>query len=106
MAVSIVLGYTIQRSDWVSWFPSSGVVVLVGMVIGIIVQAGDSDVSNEFQEAIRFDTEFFSLVFLPIIIFQSGYSLKKHPFFSQVRHPLPGSRTPAVERVAVLLQPC
>ena len=84
MAISLVLGYTIQTRSWINWFPSSGVVVLVGIVIGTIVKLLDGTIANEYEQAIKFDSEFFSLVFLPIIIFQSGYSLKKHPFFSQL----------------------
>lgn len=85
VVVCVCIGYTIQRRECLKWFPSSGVVVLVGIVIGVIVQASDSAVAAEFEVAIKFDAQFFSLVFLPIIIFQSGYALKKHPFFSQVR---------------------
>ncbi len=79
VVVSIAAGAALE-SHGIHWLPESGLTVLLGMVLGAIVLT----VSDEAQHLARFDATLFSLVFLPIIIFESGYALDKHPFFTQL----------------------
>lgn len=57
--------------------------VLVGVMVGMFIRLIDPG-TGAFVNAAKFDAQLFSLIFLPIIIFQSGYALRKHPFFSQL----------------------
>lgn len=79
VVISIAAGAALEARG-IHWLPESGMTVLLGMLLGAIVLT----VSDEAQELARFDATLFSLVFLPIIIFESGYALDKHPFFTQL----------------------
>lgn len=63
------------------YIPESGVTIIVGMVVGGVLLLAEV---NKLIEIAEFDESIFSLIFLPVIIFESGYSLVKHPFFTQI----------------------
>ena len=54
--------------------------MLVGITFGSIVSVVHSDSVSELE----FDEHIFSLIFLPMIIFQSGYSLSLSHFFKRL----------------------
>ena len=60
--------------------PGSGAVMIVGIVFGGVVCLADPN----WKGALEFDEHIFSLIFLPIIIFQSGYSLSLSHFFKRL----------------------
>lgn len=71
-----------------SLIPTAGIIILIGMVVsGIIRLAGGysraPSTSNHFDaELLGFSPSIFYFGFLPLIIFESGYHLKRQLFFT------------------------
>lgn len=63
------------------YIPESGVTIIAGMLLGLFI---DATGNKDLIETAEFNEGVFALVFLPIIIFESGYSLNKHPFLTQI----------------------
>lgn len=80
IATSLVVGAVFHKYH-ISIVPESAAIVIVGMLIGIIVRF---TASPEVRSTASFNGEFFMMVLLPIIIFESGYSLDRGPFFTQL----------------------
>jgi sodium/hydrogen exchanger 8 len=80
LLLSLLLG-SLLHSYHVTVFPESGATVLVGLALGAAIRFG---APLSVRENAAFNQEVFSLVLLPIIIFESGYALDKRPFFSQL----------------------
>lgn len=80
LVVSLTLGAVIHQLQ-LEFLPESGATVLVGAAFGVAIRL-------LFDSSIRatasFSPDVFMLVLLPIIIFESGYSIDKKPFFTQV----------------------
>ena len=64
------------------WFPESAATILVGLFIGIFLRFASPP---EVRAAASFNGELFMLALLPVIIFESGYSMDLQPFFTQAR---------------------
>lgn len=80
VTLSIVVGHFLHRLQ-VHWLPESGATIILGVLFGLgLLWTGDEEISQNAG----FDERLFSLVFLPVIIFESGFALDKHPFFSQL----------------------
>jgi len=62
-----------------SLIPASGITILIGIAFGGILSSTHNE---EITVLATFNERLFFLVFLPIIIFQSGYALDKYPFFN------------------------
>ena len=75
-----MVGGAVLETYHVHVLPESGLTVLLGMCMGGALLA----LGEQHSHLARFDETVFSLVFLPIIIFESGFALDKHPFFSQL----------------------
>jgi Receptor family ligand binding region len=78
--ISFLLGSVVHHAG-ITILPESGVTVLVGCVFGLLLRLG---FGTAVQNVAGFNETAFMLILLPIIIFESGYSLDKRPFFSQV----------------------
>ena len=87
----IILGATIKHNN-ITWLHQSGAALLLGVIVGHVVSyvrrdpmyadnSQDSARMTAFVEWIVFDTEFFFLVLLPPVIFESGYTLNPETFF-------------------------
>mmetsp|Transcript_6732 Transcript_6732/g.13457 ORF Transcript_6732/g.13457 Transcript_6732/m.13457 type:complete len:557 (-) Transcript_6732:63-1733(-) len=63
--------------------PGSGAVMVVGILTGVAVQCFDGPERN-WKDDLVFDEHLFALIFLPVIIFQSGYSLSMSHFFNRL----------------------
>jgi len=80
VTASVFLAHSAHKIG-LSSIPESAVAIGIGAAVGgIISLTGDPAAVR----AARFDEEVFALVFLPIIISESGLVLQKHPFFSQL----------------------
>ena len=55
------------RGAW--WLPGAGATMLIGMAIGLVIVA--ADLGERARALGEFDTQIFSLVLLPIIIFEA-----------------------------------
>jgi NhaP-type Na+/H+ or K+/H+ antiporter len=80
-----------QYTAWkFSYVPSAGITVLIGMAVsGIIRLAGgylnSADAHTGFQaELLGFSPSIFYFAFLPLIIFEAGYHLKRRLFFENI----------------------
>jgi NhaP-type Na+/H+ or K+/H+ antiporter len=60
--------------------PLPPLVMLVGIIFGSIV----CGISDSWGEKLDFNEHLFALIFLPVIIFQSGYSLSLSRFFKRI----------------------
>lgn len=76
-----LLAGAVLHSRHVTMLPESGVTVAIGVVAGAAIRflAPAAVRANA-----AFNTEVFTLVLLPIIIFESGYALDARPFFAQL----------------------
>jgi sodium/hydrogen exchanger 8 len=61
--------------------PASGATILFGVLIGALVKAIGS---AKMIAAAKFDEQLFTLILLPIIVFESGYAMHRTHFFSQL----------------------
>lgn len=77
MVICIVCGAFIEKYNILHFSESSSTVV-IGIIAGIIFRLGFTE---ELIENAMFDKEFFSLVLLPIIIFESGYNMTAKALF-------------------------
>ena len=87
----IILGATIKHYN-IQWLHQSGAALLLGVMVGFLVSyvrrdpvyhdnTQQSQRMTSFVEWIMFDTEFFFLVLLPPVIFESGYTLNPETLF-------------------------
>ena len=58
--------------------------MIVGMLSGWIIMAAGGD-DSKWKSDLAFNEHLFALIFLPVIIFQSGYSLSLSHFFKVSR---------------------
>lgn len=77
---SLVAGIVLKRRG-AHWIPESAAAILVGAAFGAIIRWLAPPM---LKESVGFNGNLFLLVFLPVIIFQAGFSLDTKPFFSQL----------------------
>ena len=86
VAIATLLGdkllHTFHKSWW--WMTESGMAILVGMFGGLVWYLGTRSSTDEAGalELLAFQPHVFTLLLLPPIIFDSGYSLNHSSFFS------------------------
>eukprot|EP00753_Platysulcus_tardus_P012996 PLAT3589.1.p1 GENE.PLAT3589.1~~PLAT3589.1.p1 ORF type:complete len:1110 (-),score=563.04 PLAT3589.1:124-3162(-) len=77
MVLAFAIGHELELHK-ISWLPETAAVILLGVLLGVALQFGASD---EARATARFDAELFTLVMLPIIIFESGYNMAARGLF-------------------------
>eukprot|EP00937_MAST-01D_sp_MAST-1D-sp2_P005153 g5153.t1 len=82
--VGLVLAFVVDsvlHEYQINTLSSSGATILLGVVVGGLVYAtGDDDM----VAAAKFDEKIFTLLLLPIIVFESGFVMRRTHFFSQL----------------------
>jgi len=75
----LVMGHYVAHKWRPSWLPEAGVVLLIGVVAGALLTASSGDISGSL---LSFSPTLFFLIFLPPIIFNSAYHMRRQFFFS------------------------
>ena len=81
LVLSLLAGELLHQGGLSKYIPESAATLVVGMLLGALV-LGLSPAA--LVDASQFSTLFFTLALLPIVIFESGYSLYRAPFFSHL----------------------
>ena len=85
--LSIVTGNFLHSKEFYV-LPESGATILFGVLMGsvlkLVAHVSSHVDENELIQMTEFDTELFSLFLLPVIIFASGFNLRKKDFFSNL----------------------
>jgi NhaP-type Na+/H+ or K+/H+ antiporter len=80
MALAFVVEANLHARE-VTWLPGSGATMLIGVLTGLLINGlGNEEMLSEA----KFDEHFFTLFLLPIIVFESGYALRRSYFFEKI----------------------
>lgn len=66
------------------YLPEAGATVLLGMVIGGFIRASGKDTGSGAASMLGFSSSVFFIGFLPPIIYNAGYTLKRRLFFANM----------------------
>lgn len=79
LLISLLIGSGLKKAKF-TFLHVAGAALLLGIFFGLLIKgiAGESSGANDF---LVFKEIFFFLVILPPIIFESGYAMKRRPFF-------------------------
>jgi len=79
-----MLIYMILDSIWetknIRFFHATGIILLIGLVIGYLIEA-----FSENGLPFEIDANFFFRFTLPLILFSEGYNMHQREFFSKLR---------------------
>ena len=81
LILSLLAGEALHQFHLTSIIPESAATLAVGLVLGVLVSTLSP---AAVVEASHFSESLFTLALLPIIIFESGYSLYRDPFFAHL----------------------
>ena len=94
IAIFVFLGlYFIIESSFIKYRPrfghTSGVIVLLGVLASYVVwgevqKANQREDENYLIEDLKFDPDVFFHLILPLIIFPSGYNMRRKKFFRNI----------------------
>jgi len=75
---------TLMEKAEITAIPESGIVIAIGVVLGVFMKKySHFDFFESSEEWAHLNTAMLNLLFLPIIIFASGWVLRRQDFFSQ-----------------------
>jgi sodium/hydrogen exchanger 3 len=75
--------YILKKTHF-KYLQDAGATMLFGTLIGIITRFVKTDTAQRLRNALSFNSNVFFLFFLPPIIFESGYSMKRKNFFQNL----------------------
>lgn len=85
LGATLVLQFYVGRVWHMHYLPESGATMLLGMLISLLVRASGRDTaSGNGVGLLGFSSTVFFLGFLPPIIYNSGYQLKRRLFFANL----------------------
>lgn len=70
------------KSFNLEWIPTSGLAIVMGLVLGGIVKISNNDTAISTQE---FDSKLFTLLLLPVIIFEAAYHSSNYYVFLMLK---------------------
>ena len=74
LIIAFIIGYTISELHCEFFSEAAGAIIL-GFIVGVFVKYIGG--FEKFTQLVQFNQEFFFLVLLPPIIFESGYNMQK-----------------------------
>lgn len=84
VVIACIVGESLIERYHVWWMTESGASIVIGLVVGGLAYGLTKHTDMVALEHLEFDPEFFTLVLLPPIIFESGYNLNHFFFFSNL----------------------
>lgn len=85
LCITLMLQYHVSRVWHLHYLPEAGATMILGMFIsGIIRLSGKDTSSGEGSGQLGFNSTVFFIGFLPPIIYNSGYQLKRRLFFANL----------------------
>jgi sodium/hydrogen exchanger 8 len=87
LMLTFLLGNLLEKHE-ITWFPHSAVIMLVGALLGLVLKLtlGRTSFFQNNHLFVMICSTLLNLFFLPILIFESGWSLPKKDFASQLFH--------------------
>ena len=62
-------------------FHETGIIIIIGIIIGVILKSINKELVNKDKSLLLFPKSLFFEILLPLIIFSSGYNMKRKKFF-------------------------
>lgn len=84
LITTLMLQFYVGHKWHITWLPEAGATVLLGMFISGLIRAAGNDTSSGNTAYLGFDSTVFFIGFLPPIIYNAGYSLKRRLFFANM----------------------
>ncbi len=81
LMISITLGHWLKKSGH-KYLQEAGLTTLIGIIAGSLLKVLNMQIYVE--NLTKHFTELFLILLLPPIIFESGYNMKKKPFFKNI----------------------
>ena len=83
LMIAIVLAHELKKSGH-KYLQEAGMITLVGMLAGFLLTFISAKEREEFNKISDHFLIIFMMLLLPPIIFESGYNMRKKPFFRNI----------------------
>lgn len=76
---SLIGGYIEKRKPLI--FHETGIIIIIGLILGAIITKLNKSLIEGQDSLLLFPKSLFFEILLPLIIFSSGYNMKRKKFF-------------------------